>query len=132
MMLSSTVMCPNRARFWNVRPIPISARLLGVMPVTSWPLKKICPSVGLYRPEMQLTMEVLPAPLGPMIENSSPRSMLKLTSVSARTPPNLSDTCLASKMGVSAFTVRPPPNHYYWSYHLYGMTLAHHRAYLTL
>src|SRR5580704_7726194 len=41
---------------------------------------------------MQLTIEVLPAPLGPMIENSSPSRMVKLTSVSARTPPNRNDT----------------------------------------
>src|SRR5581483_540151 len=41
---------------------------------------------------MQLTIEVLPAPLGPMIENSSPPRIVKLTSVSARTPPNRNDT----------------------------------------
>src|ERR1700729_2070297 len=41
---------------------------------------------------MQLTIEVLPAPLGPMIENSSPDLTPKLTSVSARTPPKRSDT----------------------------------------
>src|SRR6266581_2530408 len=44
---------------------------------------------------MQLTIEVLPAPLGPMIENSSPSLTPKLTSVSARTPPNRSDTSRA-------------------------------------
>src|SRR5581483_234077 len=41
---------------------------------------------------MQLTIEVLPAPFGPMIENSSPSFTLKETSVSARTPPKRSDT----------------------------------------
>src|ERR1700759_3036293 len=41
---------------------------------------------------MQLTIEVLPAPFGPMMENSSPSRMVKLTSVSARTPPNRNDT----------------------------------------
>src|ERR1700679_2846799 len=41
---------------------------------------------------MQLTIEVLPAPLGPMIENSSPDLTPKLTSVSARTPPKRNDT----------------------------------------
>jgi len=46
---------------------------------------------------MQLTMEVLPAPLGPIIENSSPSLMPKPTSVSARTPPNRKDTPHASK-----------------------------------
>src|SRR5947209_6991398 len=46
---------------------------------------------------MQLTIEVLPAPLGPMIENSSPSWTPKLTSVSARTPPKRSDTPRTSK-----------------------------------
>src|ERR1700712_2204481 len=46
---------------------------------------------------MQLTIEVLPAPLGPMMENSSPASTPKLTSVSARTPPKRSDTPRTSK-----------------------------------
>src|ERR1700739_1323624 len=46
---------------------------------------------------MQLTIEVLPAPLGPMIENSSPSLTPKLTSVSARTPPKRSDTPRTSK-----------------------------------
>src|ERR1700676_844497 len=46
---------------------------------------------------MQLTIEGLPAPLGPMIENSSPSFTAKLTSVSARTPPKRSDTPRTSK-----------------------------------
>src|ERR1700682_2855725 len=46
---------------------------------------------------MQLTIEVLPAPLGPMIENNSPSLTPKLTSVSARTPPKRSDTPRTSK-----------------------------------
>src|SRR5579862_7872704 len=41
---------------------------------------------------MQLTIEVLPAPLGPMIENNSPDLTPKLTSVSARTPPKRKET----------------------------------------
>src|SRR3984957_6864127 len=46
---------------------------------------------------MQLTIEVLPAPLGPIIENSSPSLTPKLPSVSARTPPKRSDTPRTSK-----------------------------------
>src|SRR6266513_4784484 len=46
---------------------------------------------------MQLTIEVLPAPLGPIIENSSPSFTPKLTSVSARTPPKRSETPRTSK-----------------------------------
>src|SRR3954465_15729177 len=46
---------------------------------------------------MQLTIEVLPAPFGPMMENSSPSLTPKETSVSARTPPKRSDTARTSK-----------------------------------
>src|SRR4051794_12887073 len=46
---------------------------------------------------MQLMIEVLPAPFGPMIENSSPSLTPKLTSVSARTPPKRNDTPRTSK-----------------------------------
>src|SRR5436309_2730700 len=46
---------------------------------------------------MQLTIEVLPAPFGPMMENNSPSLTPKETSVSARTPPKRSDTPRTSK-----------------------------------
>src|SRR3954447_713013 len=46
---------------------------------------------------MQLTIEVLPAPFGPMMEYSSPSLTPKETSVSARTPPKRSDTPRTSK-----------------------------------
>src|SRR4051812_35887271 len=49
---------------------------------------------------MQLTIEVLPAPFGPMMEKTSPRRTSKDTSVSARTPPKRSETCSAARMGV--------------------------------
>src|SRR5215218_7160952 len=51
---------------------------------------------------MQLTIEVLPAPFGPMIENSSPSRIAKLTSVSALTPPNCNVTRCASRNGFSS------------------------------
>src|SRR4051794_31703445 len=46
---------------------------------------------------MQLMIEVLPAPFGPMIEHSSPSLTPKLTSVSARTPPKRNETPRTSK-----------------------------------
>src|SRR3954454_267011 len=46
---------------------------------------------------MQLTIEVLPAPFGPMMENSSPSLTPKETSLGARTPPKRSDTPRTSK-----------------------------------
>src|SRR4051812_12870088 len=48
---------------------------------------------------MQLTIDVLPAPFGPMIENSSPSRTAKLTSLKAQTPRNRSVTCRASRIG---------------------------------
>src|SRR6266516_2962437 len=45
---------------------------------------------------MQLTIEVLPAPFGPIMENSSPSFTVKLTSVSARIPPKRSETARTS------------------------------------
>src|ERR1700687_2214062 len=64
---------------------------------------------------MQLTIDVLPAPLGPMIENSSPSFTPKLTSVSARTPPKRSDTPRTSKAcstlpSIPAYSAKPAPD----------------------
>src|ERR1700674_2238298 len=41
---------------------------------------------------MTLSIEVLPAPFGPMMAQISPLRISKETSTSARTPPNASDT----------------------------------------
>src|ERR1700687_315255 len=56
---------------------------------------------------MQLTIDVLPAPLGPIMENSSPALTPKLTSVSARTPPKRSDTPSTSKAYSTLPSVTP-------------------------
>src|SRR3954471_19332491 len=48
---------------------------------------------------MQFTLEVLPAPFGPMIENSSPAQTAKLTSLKAFTPRNPTVTWHASRTG---------------------------------
>src|SRR5579872_4557364 len=52
---------------------------------------------------MQLTIEVLPAPFGPMMENSSPSLTPKLTSVSARTPPKRNETPRTSRLLATLF-----------------------------
>ncbi len=46
MMLSSTLMPLNRARFWNVRAMPISATWRLFMCVNVWPRKVMLPSCG--------------------------------------------------------------------------------------
>ena len=40
--------------------------------VTSFHFEVMRPSCGMYRPEMQFSIDVLPAPFGPMMENNSP------------------------------------------------------------
>src|SRR5438045_8403646 len=50
---------------------------------------------------MQLTVECLPVPFGPIIENNSRSRIEKLTSVSALTPPNGNVTRAASRMGAA-------------------------------
>ncbi len=46
MMLSSTLMPRNRARFWKVRATPISATLRGLILSKVWPRKTILPCCG--------------------------------------------------------------------------------------
>jgi len=53
---------------------------------------------------MQLSSEVLPAPFGPMIENSSPLSTVKPTSLSARRPPKRNEISRTSR------SVSPKPD----------------------
>ena len=55
------------------------------------------PSVGGQSPDMQFMIDVLPAPFGPMIENSSPCRTAKLTAASTSTPPRRKETpCTSS------------------------------------
>jgi len=60
----------------------------GASPVMSSPSKTTRPSVGSYAPVMTLNSVVLPAPFGPMSPTDSPRSIEKVTSSTATTPPN--------------------------------------------
>ena len=62
------------------------------------PLKVMEPLWGLYTPLMQLSMELLPAPLGPMMARISCSRTSKEMSVSALTPPKLSEMFFTSRM----------------------------------
>jgi hypothetical protein len=64
---------------------------------------------------MQLTMEVLPAPFGPMMEKTSPFLISKETSVNARTPPKRSETCSTARIGVAPAMLPSPPAVLSWS-----------------
>ena len=98
MMLSSTLMPLNSARFWKVRAKPISATWRLFMWLKVWPRKLIEPCCGWYTPLMQLSMLLLPAPLGPMMARISCSRTLKLMSVSAFTPPKARLMFLTSRM----------------------------------
>ena len=103
-MLSITLMPLNSARFWNVRP-PISATWRLFMWSNVLPRKVIEPSVGVYTPLMQLSIDDLPAPLGPMMERISCSFTLNEMSVSAFTPPKRRLMFLMSRMTSPIFSV---------------------------
>ena len=67
----------RRAQIWR-----------GFRPVMFSPLKWTVPAVGGSWPISMLKQVVLPAPLGPMSANNSPFATEKLTSSTARRPPN--------------------------------------------
>ena len=59
--------------FWNVLAMPSSATLSGRMPMIDSPFQRMSPICGRYTWLIVLKIDVLPAPFGPMIANSSPR-----------------------------------------------------------
>ena len=60
--------------FWNVRAMPSSATLSGRMPHDARPFQRMSPICGMYTWLIELKIDVLPAPFGPMMANSSPVS----------------------------------------------------------
>src|SRR5689334_8478095 len=97
--------------FWNVRAIPRRATWCGFEPVMSRPSKTTRPAVGVNRPVTLLNRVVLPAPLGPMRANTSPRLMCRLTLSTATRPPKrlvrlVSSRMLSGASGTSALLDR--------------------------
>src|SRR5436853_1429309 len=68
-------------------------------PVMSSPRKRTAPAVGGKAPVMMLNSVVLPQPLGPMMQRSSPAPMDRLTSRSTWRPPNCLETPQTSRSG---------------------------------
>src|SRR6266511_1597722 len=101
MRLSSAVRFANSSMFWNIRAMPILAMWWGSMRAMSRPRNRIQPASGRYSPERQLNSEVFPAPLGPMMANSSSLPTSKLTPHTARTPSKLRCTPWTSSRGRS-------------------------------
>src|SRR3989442_15286420 len=72
---------------WYDLAIPSRAVACCGIPVMSAPLNQMRPEVGTVSPEIRRKKVVLPAPLGPMIERSSPRWTLTSTSDTASNLP---------------------------------------------
>ena len=78
--------------------------------VSSTPSSSTDPSSGRSWPQTQLNTVVLPAPLGPTRPTLSPRSMEKVTSLTALMPPNCLESPRTSRSGVgSPSRERPSP-----------------------
>jgi hypothetical protein len=86
-MVSATVIAGKMCTSWKARAMPRLASSTGPMPAMSWPLKRTTPCVGLSNPVRTLTSVVLPAPLGPTMETSSPSAIESETSSSATKSP---------------------------------------------
>src|SRR6267142_4329906 len=98
--LSYTEMPGKMFVIWKVFARPRRLMTSGPRPVTSVPRKTIRPAVGACRPLMMLKSVDLPAPLGPMTENTSPSLTMRLTRDRAARAPKLFDTPSTSSMGV--------------------------------
>ena len=110
MMLSSTVIWPNSARFWKVRPMPTRGALAG----------RHAGDVGAVEADLPLGRAVA---AGDAIDHGGLAGAiraddgehlaardLKETSVSARTPPKRSETCSAARIGGPACMRAPSPD----------------------
>ncbi len=121
---SNTESASNTVGFWNLRPMPAWAMSTSLMRVRSRVSpNQALPLVGRVLPVMTSIMVVLPAPLGPMMQRSSPTPMYRLRFVSALKPSKL--TLMSSRLRMvpwrtsrpfsatrprpMASRVRPPP-----------------------
>src|SRR2546430_17378492 len=76
----------------------------------SSPRKRTVPEVGGKAPVIMLNSVVLPQPLGPMMQRSSPAPMDRLTPRKTWSPPNRLVTPPTSRSGGGALQrPRPPP-----------------------
>src|SRR5690242_3833373 len=73
----------------------------------SSPWMRIAPEVGDSRPAMRRSSVVLPQPLGPRSEKTSPRRMARLTPSTAATAPNCRRTSSVSTLQVSPLQAMP-------------------------
>ena len=84
----SRTLRPGKGRaIWNVRAMPRLARTCGAWPEMSSPLKRIVPSVGVSKPDINPNKVVLPAPFGPIRPVMRPASASSEAESTASRPP---------------------------------------------
>ena len=87
---STTVWLRKTVGFWNLRPMPSSAICVSDIAVRSFASpKNTSPASGRVFPVITSIMVVLPAPFGPMMQRSSPGSMIIVRPASALNPSKL-------------------------------------------
>src|SRR5215211_2794860 len=94
---------------WYMVLIPAACDSRGSEKETSSPLKKICPSSGVYTPVMTLIRVDFPAPFSPTRACTSPGCSSKETSSRASTPGNRFVTRRTSRIGECRSIVLVPP-----------------------
>ena len=82
-----TVSWLTSARSWYTMSMPAARACVTEVKCTSWPLSRIRPLVGGWKPQMILSRVDLPAPLSPISPSTSPRPRCRFTSTSAVTAP---------------------------------------------
>ena len=70
------------------------------------PFQRTSPTCGMYTWLIELKIDVLPAPFGPMMANSSPVSTVNETLLIASTPPKRSVISSTSSSGAYCVTSR--------------------------
>ena len=87
--------------FWNVRPSPKPRPHRRTHPRHVAIVQENLPAVGLSRPEQALKVVVLPAPFGPTNPVMRAIGASRLTSSTARTPPNWTDSSRTARPALS-------------------------------
>lgn len=82
-MLSNTVIASTSMKCWCTMPMPSFTAWLGDSMRTSFPSRKILPSVGWYRPIRIFISVDLPAPFSPSSVSTSPQLTVRLMSLLA-------------------------------------------------
>ena len=91
-ILSFTVICGNRLKFWNIIPVFSKSSFFIFLSIPlsckSWPSISIFPPVSVSRSAIHLKIVDFPLPLGPIRETASPLFIVKFMSSSIRLFPN--------------------------------------------